>query len=234
MSKAIVSLKKMPSKDDILNEHIINTYFSQKIRKKKNKDVIKIKKVTFLAPILLVVVSLLIGISLFLNNRYTKFLKEKAANSKVITMFDGGRINREIIDDFEFRGYAKGNAKFSNKLIVFNNPKKYNWADISLDFKFPVDFSKRYLLLSLKGKIGGEKITLVLRDINNRSYRLKDIYLSSNWTTETIPINNLKENIDLSKISHLRFECGYVGETGMDSAIDVTIYIRKIQILKEG
>lgn len=236
MSKTIETLKKIPSKVDVLHEHIADTYFYQKSRKKRIKEIQKSPRVALLASSLFIASLLLIPASLFLYNRHIEFLKEKTAGSERIMIFSEGRVNKEIITKLEFRGYAKAHSKFSEKLIILNNPKKYNWAELSIDFKFPIDFSRRKLVLALKGKTGGEKLHLVLRDDNNRSYRLLYLYLTSNWKTDTISFDGIKENIDLSKITHLRFEYGDVGESSekMDSYIDVTVFIKTITLLREG
>ncbi len=171
-----------------------------------------------------------------LHNYYISTVKEKIAASKIVHIFSSGILNKNIIKNFEFRGYAIDKSGFSNKMLVLINTKKYNWADASIDFKFPMDLSRRKLSLTIKGKIGGERISLVLLDSNNRSYRLNDIYLASNWNTDTISFDNIKGGIDLSKITQLRFEYGYVGESSklMDSLIELTVYIKNIELIKEA
>lgn len=235
MSKTIESLKKIPSKEYLLHEHIADTYFYQKTRKRVIKHAAKNIRAALLSSLLLLIISLSIAVLAVLHNHYIKFLKEKTANSKMIKIFDAGSVNKEILKKFEFRGYAKAKSKISNGSIIINNLKKYNWADASFDFKFPIDLSNRNLSLTLRGKIGGERLKLILRDSNNRSYRLRDIYLASNWDTVNLPFNDISEDIDLSKITHLRFECDYIGESDkkIDLFLDVTVYIKDIQILKE-
>ncbi|MBI4974786.1 MAG: hypothetical protein HZC19_03160 [Candidatus Omnitrophica bacterium] len=236
MSKTIEALKKAPAKIDVLHEHVADTYFYQKARKKKSRHTQNRLRLAFLASSLFVASLLLIAASSFLYKHHIKFLKEKTVSSGTIKIFNEGRVNKEIINQLEFRGYAKAHSELSKELIVLNNPKKYNWAELSIGFKFPINFSNRKLALALRGKTGGEKLHLVLRDDRNRSCRLPDLYLISNWKTETVSFDDVKENIDLSKITHLRFEYGDVGESSkrMDSFIDVTIFIKTIEILREG
>lgn len=236
MSKTIELLKKIPSKTEILHQHIADTYFYRRTQKKKNDGLQKRLNFIFLASSLFVISVILIAGSSLLYHRYVKFLKSTTNGSRAITVFSDGRVNNRILKGYEFRGYAKANSEFADKLIVLNSPKKYNWADLSIDFKFPIDFSKRVLVLSLKGKTGGEKLHLVLRDGTNRSCRLNDLYLTPDWKTERVSLDGIKGNIDLTKITHLRLEFGDVGESSkkMDSLIDVTIFIKTIQILWEG
>ncbi len=234
MSRTIESLKRVPPKDDILNEHIVSTYFYQKSRKKDNKATIKNLKTALLATSAFAAAFLFITLSLIYSNYRLNAIKEIIIHSKIIKVFNDGRLNRDIIRKIEFRGYAKRNSGLQDKAIVFTSSKKYNWADVSLDLRFPVNLTKRNLLLSLQGKKGGEKIILILRDSNNRCCRFSDIYLAANCKTETISLSNIRDDIDLSRITHLRFEYGYLGEGKMDSPVDVTTYIKDIQIIKEA
>lgn len=241
MPKAIESIKEPYFKDDVLRDRIAETYFYHKNHPKGHKRKIKanLKNLRALLPALslsFVLAFFLILIFIFFNGRYTLFLKEKVVNAKVIKLFEGGRINRDIIRNIEFRGHAKGKSGLSNKLIVLNNPEKYNWADLSLNFKFPMDFSKRKLYLSLRGKIGGERINLILRDVNNKTFRLSGISLGSNWLTETVSFDNTVKEIDLSRVTHLRVEGDYIGEFVKETGpfTNFTIYISNIRLVKEG
>lgn len=234
MSRTIEALKKASSKDDILHENIISTYFYQKTHRKKSRN--PIKKVKILFAFLLTAIFLLsagVG-SVFCYNYYLKYLKEKTDNSPLVAIFEEGHINREIIKGSAFRGSAKEASSVSRDLIVFSNPEKYNWANFSMDFRFPVDLSKKNLSFSMRGKIGGERMSIVIKDNRNKSRRLGDIYLASGWKTESIPLAEFKNDVNLSKITQMRFECGYLGEARMDSPIDVTVYIKDIKIAKEA
>lgn len=236
MSKTLETLKKMPSKEGVLHEHIAHTYFHQKNIKKNNISIVNKMRIAFIVISALAFLLISIAAFSFFRAYYMKFLKEKIANAKVIKVFDAGRVNRDILKGVEFSGYARPNSRFQDKMIIINNTKKYNWADLSFDFAFPIDFSKRSLTFSTKGKMGGEQLTLVVRDANNKSYRFGDISLASNWKTETISFSAIRGSIDLSNITHLRLECGHIGESDkkMNSLIDVTIYIKDIRIVKEA
>jgi hypothetical protein len=62
------------------------------------------------------------------------------------------------------------------------------------------------------------------------------MYLSANWKTETASLNDMRKNIDLSRITHLRLECGYTGESekNTDSPVGLTVYFKTIQVIKGG
>lgn len=240
MPKTIETLKRPSFKGDVLDNHIADTYFYQKtrpkIRKKKARAYLK-KAARLIIP---VSVTALISLALLVaapvaRDKYHAFMKKRILNSKLIKILDNGAVNSDVIGRYEFRGYANKDASKNMKgAITINNPKKYNWADLAMNFNFPLNLTHRSLVLSLRGNVGGERVGVVLRDANKKSYRIGDIYLSSKWTSETIRLDNIKGNIDLSNIDHIRIECGYVGESAkdMDSPIDMTVYIKNINLLK--
>lgn len=239
MSRTLESLKGLSEKSDILHDTIAETYFYKKSRKKKHSKALqkRLKYLPFVAIGLTSVAFLLITVSSVLNTRYLSYLKKKIENSPIVSLFDTGSVNKELVKKFDFRGYAKTKSRIVDKTAALNNSRKYKWGDLAIDFRFPVNLSDRDLAVSLKGKIGGEKISIVLRDSDNRSSRLNDIYLTSNWKTEIIALDSLKKDISLSRVSHLRVESSYVGdpprETGGPSR-DMTVYIKDIRVSKNG
>lgn len=240
MTKAIESLKTFPSKREILHDTIADTYFYKKPRRKKYPNAagkalrtfsLAIFSLASIAALLL----LFFIVSYFFNIHYNNYLRNKIAHSNIITLIDDGNIDREPIRKIEFRGYAKNRSRLAVKPILFTNSKKYSWADLSIDFRFPIDLSGRMLSLSVKGKVGGEKISVIMRDIQNRSFVISDIYLTSSWKTETVSLDNIKNDIDLSAINHMRMESSFMGDPPREagkSPADMTMYIKDIKILK--
>ncbi len=241
MPKTIETLKRPSFKGDVLDNHIADTYFYQKIRPKtrKKKAPSYLKNLAkFIIPVSVttaLAISLIITAPIALN-KYHAFLKKHIVNARIIKIIDRGAVNKDIIKTYEFRGYAKKDtSKTSRGLMVLDNPKKYNWADLAMNFNFPMNLTNRSLSLSLRGNIGGERVSVVLRDINNKTYRINDLSLSSQWSNRVVRLNTMKGNIDLSNIDQMRIECGYIGESAreMDSPIDVMVYIKNINLLKE-
>lgn len=239
MTRAIESLKTSPFHEYKLYDRIADTYFHQKTRQKtrhkKDKFPAKELKTAFIW-LFLAAAAVTASIILYssLRGQYINSLRERVANSNVLVISEGGNFNRDILGRLELRGYAKGNGKFLKEAVMLKNPKKYNWADMALDFKFPIDFSGKTLAFALKGELGGERVSLVLRDMNNRAARLSDIYLTSDWKTKSIALNDVVGgNIDLTGITHMRLEYGYIGESSkeMDLPIDLTIYVKDIKLL---
>lgn len=243
MTKRTESLRIGPFHEDRLYDRIADTYFHQKPRpktkKKKHGPIFTLKYFkTVLVGLTTIALSLMIILSAgsFFKNHYINSVKKRLAGAKVIVLAAGGVMNREITGTTEFRGYAKGSSKFSKECIILTNQKKYNWADLAIDFKFPIDFSERRLSMGLKGRVGGERVSLVLKDSSNRSVRLGDISLASNWRQEVVQLAGMRKDIDLSRITHMRFECGYVGESpkDMDSPIDISVFVKDVKITKES
>ena len=242
MSKTVDTLRRPVFKDDVLHSHIAETYFRQKprvkTRKKKRARALNVDLTKTLIVILisLAVLMLLYISAAYVHKQYIDVLKMRTQSLEVINFINNGSINRSIISKFEFRGHARNIKNSSIKdSIILNSPKKYNWADLSINFKFPIDVSSRNLLLSVRGNTGGEKVGVVLRDIKNRSIRLNDLSLSSNTSDKVIRLASLKGDIDLINVNHLRLEFGYAGESvrEINSPIDVTIYVNSISLTKE-
>lgn len=242
MAKTIETLRRPVFKEDVLHSHIAETYFHKnshaKARKKKHTRRLNIDfPKLFITWAIVAALLLLVFISItFLQKRYIGILQRNTAALKVIDVVAQGSVNKAIIKKFEFRGLARrGKISGIKDSVILSNPKKYNWADLSMDFKFPIDMTERAMKLSLRGNIGGEKISIVLRDTKNRSSRLNDISLSSNLIDKTIRMNEFKGDIDLGNINHLRLEYGHAGESGslINAPINVTIYVKSVSLAKE-
>lgn len=234
MDQATQTIKKLPPQKDIFSDHLVDTYFYR-----PNKQQIKHKKATpllVIVPLIIVLIAAFIASAFYLNNLYKRSVSNRLSRATAIVITKGGAIDHYAVQKAEFHGYAKGKGSFTKDQITLKNANKYTWSDLSLDFKVPLDFSNKYLSMSLRSKVGGEKISLVMRDSYNRSVRLRDIFVTSNWRTETIPLSSIKRDIDLSKITHMRFECDYVGEPAKGAGItsEVTIYIKDLAIKKEA
>jgi hypothetical protein len=258
MSKTIETLKKASFKEDVLRNHIADTYFSQKpapkTRKKKSArppapvvtfpsitlPAIKVEPILKAATAACLVFATLAAASIvisYVNKERTGYLKRKVATLASIPVFVNGAVNRELIEGFDFRGHAKNRqSRVSREGVVFTTPEKYKWADLSIFFRVPIDVSSKNLRLSMRGEVGGERINIVLRDTHNRSYRIGDVFVSSGWTNKVIPLDIMRNDIDISGIDHIRIECGYIGESVKDNdpRVDFRIYLKDINISKES
>lgn len=242
MTKTVEALRRPILKEDVLTGHIANTYFYQRTRprSRRKKARIPFKGIALKASIAILIIAAIaaffVTVLSFLNNTNTELLRRKFAKAKFVKIIDGGIANKEIVKKYDFYGYAKNDvSKTLKDAAILNSPKKYNWAAMAIDFKFPVDMSSRRIALSLRGNIGGEKVCLRLRDHNNKSSGTGDLYLSSRWKEEAISLDSMKNDIDLSGITQIRIESGYAGESGkmLDSPINFKIYVKDVNITKE-
>jgi len=241
MPKTLEGTRRSFPKEDVLLEHIASTYFAKKsrpkIRSKKRSPSVKD------AALIIAAVGAIAGAIGFImivasitGDNYNQFLRKKISALQVIPLFDSGAANRDIIKNMEFLGYARrAGSRDAKDALVLKNPKKYNWADLLLPLRFPVDLSSRTLNFSARGAKGGEKLTVILKDSSNRSIRLREFYLSSNWRAESTPLDSSKNYIDLANISSIRIEYGRIGESSSekDSLIESMVYLKDINLSKE-
>lgn len=242
MSKTLEGTRRSYSKEDALLEHIASTYFSKKARPKSRSK----SKAPSLKDLVIVIISavvifsalgFILALSSIAGNNYNEYLKKKVSGLAIISLVEKGSINKDVVARSEFLGYAGTERSKSKKFdeIALKNPKKYNWADFSLPLRFPIDLTSRTLNISIKGLMGGERAFLVLRDSGNRSFRIKEFSLSSNWADESIPVNSARKYIDIKNISAVRIEYGRIGESAADrnSSIGSAIFVKNINFAKE-
>lgn len=243
MSNTLHALKRFPVKEDILNQHIVDTYFRRKkspqLASKETVKQTKVKPHTSKLPFIFVFAFIVLAIAVaayYFYGQHMSLTNSRVFTSKVISLTHGGSLNRILVKSAVFNGYAKGKGTIARKYIILTNSGKYEWSNLTLDLKFPVDFSQKSLSMSVKSDIGGEKINVVLKDSHNRSSRLRDIFLTSNWRDEVMPLESVKSDIDLTSIVQARVECDYVGEPshGAKKTPDVTIYIKNMDLIKEA
>lgn len=242
MTKTLEGTRRSFHKEDVLLEHIASTYFAKKNRP-KSKSKKKFPSIRDAALVIVAAVTVVAAIGFVLivasitGNNYNEFLRKKISALQVIPVFDKGAINKDVVKRMEFLGYARGaSSKTDRDALILKNLKKYNWADLILPLRFPVDLNSRTLNFSARGAKGGEKITVILKDSSNRSLRLKELYLSSKWRAESIPLAKSKSYIDLENIGSIRIEYGRIGESSSekDLPIESIIYLKDMNLSKEA
>jgi len=238
MPKTLEGTRRSFPKEDVLLEHIANTYFSKKnhSKAKPKKKPISLKDAALMVVAvgaIAAAIGFIMVVTSITSNNYNEFLRKKISALQIIPLFDKGSINKDIIKNMEFLGYARRvNSKSVKDALILKNPRKYNWADLFLSFRFPVDLSSRTLNFSVRGAKGGEKMTIILKDSSNKSLRLKELYLSSDWRTESISLEKSKKYIDMTNINSIRIEYGHIGENSVekDSPIESMIYIKDMTL----
>ncbi len=239
MPKTLEGTRRSFPKEDVLLEHIASTYFAKKSRPKtksktKTAPLKNAALITAAVGMIAGAIVVILLVASITGNNYNEFLRKKVSALEIIPIFDKGVINKDVMKRPELLGYARQVTSKSEKdALILKNPKKYNWADLLLPFRFPVDLRSRTLNFSVRGFKGGEKITVALKDSSNKSLRLKEIYLSSGWRAESIPLYKSKNYIDLANISSIRIEYGRIGESSeKDSSIESIIYLKDIALPK--
>lgn len=241
MPKTLEGTRRSFPKEDVLLEHIASTYFAKKTRPKSRSrsKIPTLKDATILlaaAATIAAAVFFLLIVTSITGNNYNEYLRKKVSALETIPLVDNGTINKNVLKRFEFLGYARRVSSSTIKdTLILRNPRKYNWAELALPFRFPIDLSSRTLNFSIRGLRGGEKVTIVIKDAGNRSVRLKELYLSSNWRGESIPLKASAGYIDMANVNSLRIEYGLIGESSSekDSPIESIIYIKDINLSKE-
>jgi hypothetical protein len=241
MPKTLEGTRRSFHKEDVLLEQIASTYFTKRARPKSRskpkaqslKDVLLI---FFAVGSIAAAIGFLLIVASITSSNYNEFLRKKVSALKIIPVIDAGIMNKDVVKRFEFMGYARqASSKTIKDAVILKNPRKYNWAELALPFRFPVDLSSRTLNLSIRGARGGEKVMIVAKDSENRSIVLRELYLSSNWRDESIPLSGSRSHIDLSNVSSVRIEYGRLGESSSqkDLPIESAIYIKNLNLSKE-
>ncbi|MDO8525035.1 MAG: hypothetical protein Q7S07_00915 [Candidatus Omnitrophota bacterium] len=151
---------------------------------------------------------------------------------KGLYLIKGSEPNLYLVKDFNFAGDARAFSKVDSDTIVLCNSKGSGWANYEIILKEPLDLNKLDIKYAAKGERGEEFLAVAIVDSDNRAYRLrKDISseLSKEWQTYTVNFKPLKNAIDLSNITTIRFEFG--GLTAGNSPM-ATIFLKDIRVTK--
>lgn len=103
-------------------------------------------------------------------------------------------------------------------------------SGITIDLKNPVDLSNKHLLISVLPKAGKDKLKVIFRDKNYRSYisNILDVEdTKKDWQNFIVSSGPSKESIDVRNIRHIRLEVeGGAGEAGASE-----IYIKEVALI---
>ncbi|MFA6320970.1 MAG: hypothetical protein WCY36_03845 [Candidatus Omnitrophota bacterium] len=155
-----------------------------------------------------------------------------SVQEKGLYLSKGSELNRYLVRNADFKGDAKSFSKISEEYIVLCNSRGSGWANYEIDLKESLDLTKLDIRYSARGEFGGEYLTVVLVDSDNRTYRAeKDISsnLSKGWQIHTLNFKPMKKAIDIKNITAIRFEFGTL-TAGNSSA--ATIYLKDICVVK--
>lgn len=239
MPKTLEGTRRSFPKEDVLLEHIASTYFAKKSRpktkpKKKTPSLKDAALVVAAAGIIAAAAGFILIIASITGNNYNEFLSRKIAALEIIPILNEGVINKDVVKHLEFLGHARQlTSKTDKGALGLKNLKKYSWADLLIPLRFPVDLSSRTLNFSVRGAKGGEKISIIFKDSSNKSLRLGEFYLSSNWREESISLGRFKNYADLKNINSIRIEYGRIGESSEKNLpVESIVYIKNLTLSK--
>lgn len=151
---------------------------------------------------------------------------------KGLFLVRGSEVNKYLVKNAGFTGSAKAFSKIDGGELVLCNSRGDGWANYEMVLKEPIDFSKLDIAYTAKGERGEEYMMITLVDSDNRVYRMeKDMTskLSKDWQRYTINLKALKNAIDLTNISTIRFEFGSLTAGNSPMA---TLFLKDICVTK--
>ncbi len=151
---------------------------------------------------------------------------------KGVYLIKGSESNHLMVRDAYFMGDAGTYSKAAGDQLVLCNSKGAGWANYSIELSEPVNLNKLDLKFIARGEAGGEVLSVVVVDNDNRSYRLekaRSIRLTKEWQAYSINFKPVKNAIDLKNVSVVRFEFGSL--TAGNGPV-VTIYLKDIYASK--
>ena len=232
------SLESNDHADQAVQEELARSFFSGAKKKKEEPEKVPEK----LSPppktfkwwwIIAGLMVLVVPFFLILNRHVDiKISVTKKVSDTGTYFIQNGKLNKNIIESFSFLGDAKKLSKIGPESLILINSKGAGWGNFEINFKNPIDFNKYALNYVARGKDGDERLTLVLVDKNNRTYRMrKDFYLklTENWQNYSVNLRPIKKYIDISNISKIKFEFGGL-TTG--NASGATILLKDVNIVR--
>ena len=123
----------------------------------------------------------------------------------------GGTPNRDLAKKAFFTADARTYSRMTDDEAVLCNTNEQGVATYIIELKKPMDLNGLDLKYAARGELGDERLVLVLVDSDSKAVRVEDdsaARLSKNWQVYTINFKPVKDLIDLSSITAIRFEFG--------------------------
>ncbi len=247
MSKTIEALNKLAHQKGMhasVQDEIAKTYF--KIMDKKKTKTVVWKS---LIPWVVVFIALSVALAAILTKSnievrvrilseipsITPEPKEESADilrDKGVFLVKKSEPNTELVRKTAFIGDAENYSRVEEEQLVLRNSRGSGWANYTVELNDPVNLNKLDLKYIAKGVSGDEHLVIVIVDSENRSYRMErdaSTKLKKDWRLYTINFKRMKNTIDLSNISTIRFELGTLtaGNNSTASILLKDIYLTK-------
>ncbi len=224
-------LKQKPRMEDPIQEELANTFFPSSIKKYKSQD--KASKIPWVITGLVIFLTLFLILSNKNININVQIAAQtpKAVSEDTIQLVANGKFNTNVVQNMYFDGDAK---KLSEKLpdtLALINSGRSGWANLTMEFKKPVNLKEFDIAYNAKGDRGDEHFTLVLVDKNDSTYRMKrkaSLNLTNKWNDYEVSFKSAS-GIDLENIAKVKFEFGGLTAGNYSSA---KIFLKDIRITK--
>lgn len=139
-------------------------------------------------------------------------LSGNSAGENSIMLIQDGRALTQTVQDIGFYG-ACVPCQQEQAIELFNGSFR-TWSSMGIDFVYPLDLRGKTIVINLKGKSGGEKLALTLRDKFAQDYNPQlmlapEEKAASDWREIKVTLDEASREVDLSCITHLGLEFGF-------------------------
>ncbi|MFC1631890.1 tetratricopeptide repeat protein [Candidatus Omnitrophota bacterium] len=153
-----------------------------------------------------------------------------STDSRGAVLIEDGREDQELVKKVGFYGGCV--HSYQDQTIKLINSTSGGWAEMGIDFAQPIDLRGKRIVLKLRGKRGGEKLILALRDkfasdVQPQLMLNPEKELSENWQDIRVDMKTEDATIDLSQVVHLGLEIGYATA---DNPFNSILYVEDITI----
>jgi len=246
MSKVIDALNKPLLKKDMqtpFQEEIAKTYL--KVSDKDSGKKRLASKIPWLITLIAVFLSLAVVLTRSNIDVKVRILSEvpsigpaedaegfESPKDKGVFLVKGSNLNEELVKDASFDGDAEKFSKVTDYCIFLCNSRGSGWANYAIELKEPLDLNRLDIRYLAKGERGDEYLSIVIVDADNRTYRVQrdmSAHLEKEWRVYTVNFRGMRNVIDLSNISAIKFE---FGSLSVGNSPITTIYLKDILVTK--
>jgi len=160
-------------------------------------------------------------------------LSNKSLNAAVI--IKDGKRDLELVEKVGFYGGCIHSYEEDSIKVV--NGKFHRWSSMGIDFAYPLDLRGKQVVFKIKGRQGGERLKLAVRDKFAPDYNPQLILapeeesLSSQWRKIRVLFGHDYSGVDLSQIVHMGLE---FGTATVQNPVNATLFIKDIVIEDVG
>ncbi|MBN3038584.1 MAG: tetratricopeptide repeat protein [Candidatus Omnitrophica bacterium] len=145
-----------------------------------------------------------------------------------------GKQDPQLVKKLGFYGACVHSQEDESLKLV--NGSFRTWSCMGMDFASPLDLRKKQIVLTLKGKEGGEKLELTFRDKFAKDYEpqlviMREEGLLDDWQQVVIRPIEHQSKIDLSSVVHIGLEFGF---STVQNPAQSTLYVKDIVIENAG